>query len=443
MKKIIISISVVIILLLLGGAAYLFVGNSYEQESIIKRRIDFEEIEEKILKIIEVEIKINGLDFEDSGYFNDLKDILTEHSELIEILNGDIGKHLEEYPKSNETLLELNKWIQIKQEQNTLSTELGGDINKLKTAFDDESLEKNYTTIVLKSEDLRNLEFDSLSHLLVYRDLRLDEDDDDFLLDDYIVSVQSLTNNEESVEIISSGQDGNIPASEEQTTNSINKDTLVVDTDSTDSTIEHDKLAIETRNFPPAYKLERGHDDRYPLAIAICHYDGISEEDLIFLRHMASDEEYAFIIASPGNNTQAIRQYCAKKTGDKWIVLAGYDAIDDVRMLIPQEFPDFNINTLPDYDLKNYTVGYWDVNTQTEVFRVLIDDGYVTGDTYIYLLSQVNDYAFIFFKDNTRLLLRLESGEIESVQKLDYTNTYASYYNYLPGGEPPMLFLQD
>lgn len=411
MKKTIIymSIGMVVIAAILTVFVLKPFGSDYDEFSTMS-------IENEIAGIMIFEKTMDSLDYTREQDRIILSEILEEHEERVLHLRGWINEGMNDN-QDFQHFDYLSTWCDEKLNANQLGRELITELEKLDEAQSDDELEEIYSKVVQHAFEMEESERNSITCLLEYQVLRDKVEESSFQLADLIPEMDVYANDVVLTELQDKLTESVVP-SEEQ-------------------------IESADKVYPPAFFLERGHDDRLPLAKAICFHDEISLDDLVFLRHMKSDGDWAFVISSPGNDVQVVRQYIARKVNGNWSILSSFDSDVRVSEYLQGELADFNINTLPAYEMADYQVQYMTTNEQQYIHQQLARDGHVSSETYIYYLSRINDILFLFFKDNTRLLVEMDDMNIKSVTKLDHTASYSSYKSFLTSDGPEMIFIQD
>ncbi len=197
--------------------------------------------------------------------------------------------------------------------------------------------------------------------------------------------------------------------------------------------------------FKSAYILPRGHEDRLPMAISICEYDGIPVEDLVFIRYMSSDGTQSFVLASPDYDPQLVFQYAMEKIDGKWQVLARYDWTVDANQAIAKDIPTFNRGMLPWYDLSDYDFDHISEEEIQRAMAVFKANGLCYSSEIYNYVTVVDGFLFIITDRKTRLFAEWDGDNVRYPRNLDINEPFIIYHNVFQGKptRPTFMFLQD
>lgn len=230
---------------------------------------------------------------------------------------------------------------------------------------------------------------------------------------------------------------------------------LVTGADGTEDSfgsLEEAKESLRTtygETFGTGELLVRGNEDRAAIAEVIRTEE--KAQMLVYIRYLASDGEDAFLISSPGENTQQVDQYYFRKQDGQWTILAKADKEQGYELLNSLGVDDFSLGLLPGYRVKDYEILD---HSSAEIYTFmsyLRSQGAAQSQDGFYYFSHVDNYVLALPTSGGRVLLKTAEGnpmEVEGHQVLDPNENYASFHNLIDedyDGEqaPYFLFLQN
>ena len=190
--------------------------------------------------------------------------------------------------------------------------------------------------------------------------------------------------------------------------------------------------------------LHRGHPDRSAIARVVSSSLGTQQREDIFIQYLASDGNFAFLIASPDYNRQKVEQYFLQRINGQWQIMRKFYETQSIRSEMVNEIAgqNFDVCILPPYETKDFQRNYLSTYDLTEYEW---DYYYETGyDKKINYYSSIGNNTFITFDADSKFLYvnrnRMYIARTERVADyFQYLIPHNSYKNY----RPTFLFYQD
>ncbi len=218
---------------------------------------------------------------------------------------------------------------------------------------------------------------------------------------------------------------------------------------STKEEAEKEYYSTYGQEFESGDLLVRGDEDRRLIAETIRTEE--KAKVLVYIRYLVSNGTDAFLISSPGEDTQTVDQYYFRKNDGEWKILGkavadqGYDYLNTI------DVSDFSLSLLPDYRVKDHAIyKHSDAELYTLMETLRSEGAAETQDAMNYV-SHVDNYVFVLVSSGNRVLVKTTDGEgleVESIEVLDSELGYASYHSLIDGDyqdrpAPYFLFLQN
>ncbi len=190
--------------------------------------------------------------------------------------------------------------------------------------------------------------------------------------------------------------------------------------------------------------LRRGNADRSAIARVVSTSLDTQQREDIFIQYLASDGNFAFLIASPDYNRQKVEQYFLQRINGQWQIMRKFFETQSIRtemaneiasqnfnvcILPPYETKDFQRNYLSSYDLSHYE---WNYYYETGYDKTVNYYSSIGNNTYITFDA---DSKFLYVNDNRMYIARTE----KVADYFQYLIPHSSYKNY----RPTFLFYQD
>lgn len=198
--------------------------------------------------------------------------------------------------------------------------------------------------------------------------------------------------------------------------------------------------------------LHRGNATRADIAAVVSDY--IDSDNSIFIRYLAFDGQYAFIIASPGDYPQDVYQYLLHEESGKWVVKESYSEYSTIssRLTSYMNKDDFNVRILPPYEISDFYVWWYSSSKVTELKEHLEYKGEVTSSDDVLYLSRVEDMLVVSFDSGKRFVFDFVDGSSTSYDAyyvLEEGKVMQDYFYLLSDEDryeyyiPGFVFLQD
>jgi hypothetical protein len=201
--------------------------------------------------------------------------------------------------------------------------------------------------------------------------------------------------------------------------------------------------------FQEGALLKRGHEDRAAIAEVIKSYE--QAERLVYVRYLKATNNAAYLIASPGADTQLVEQYYLRKIGEQWEVILKGEKDSGYGLLNKNEINDFPLSLLPEYQVSNHYIPYYTQQQQTDFVGLLVEAGVLEQPERIAFMGRVDNYVLILFDSGTRALVKVKAGvslQYESHTVLGSNTDYSQYHSlidqdYLGKTPPYFLFIMN
>lgn len=201
--------------------------------------------------------------------------------------------------------------------------------------------------------------------------------------------------------------------------------------------------------FQEGALLKRGHEDRAAIAEVIKAYE--QAERLVYIRYLKATNNAAYLIASPGADTQLVEQYYLRKIGDQWEVIIKGEKDSGYALLSKNEINDFPLSLLPDYQVSNHYIPYYTEPQRADFVGLLVEAGVLAQAERIAFMGRVDNYVLMLFDSGTRVLVKVKAGvslQYESHTVLDSNTDYSQYHqlideDYLGKTAPYFLFIMN
>lgn len=183
--------------------------------------------------------------------------------------------------------------------------------------------------------------------------------------------------------------------------------------------------------------LVRGESPRRQIALAIAAAEG--NEQLMYIRYMRSDDQYAFVVTGKWDDCQIVTQYLLKNEETGWRVLETYPATEKILSTILTNYPDINPDILPPFEVADYKINYLE-DEAVSAYIAMVDQGKTLDN--LDFISYVDEYMVLIFDDESGYMIinpDSQNQEIHDIQTVDYYNLYL-----MNEERPPyFIFMQD
>lgn len=195
--------------------------------------------------------------------------------------------------------------------------------------------------------------------------------------------------------------------------------------------------------------LMRSNEDRKNIATVVSEHD--NSDNSIFIRYLASDGDYAFIICSNGNTSQQINLHLLQKQGFSWRIIKSFNQSDNIRKAFNEinKNQSINVRLLPPYELKDFQVYNIAESDVREIAHKLYNNGVFTSTETNYV-SRVDNNMIISNMEAEKVFLLFDSDDKNSINDYYIIDTdmrelfyfiqaHSDYSNY----KPTFLLYQD
>lgn len=211
-----------------------------------------------------------------------------------------------------------------------------------------------------------------------------------------------------------------------------NKSALLTKEQFRDVTLKYDFNRGEIRNPEKSTK-------EYDLIVdSIKGYDKKDEE--INIKHIACNDLYASVVFVYGNNFDDIREYILMKDNNVWnVVIKDLEKESKYRVVVNQEYPDFELGLLPIYNLNDY---YGKIKTEfDDIVNLLVQQSIIDKNDVPPVYScGVGEFIYFEFKSGKKLVGYVNAeGELQFHNGENYEEAVA--YMVQINKKPPLFIL--
>ena len=163
-----------------------------------------------------------------------------------------------------------------------------------------------------------------------------------------------------------------------------------------------------------------------------------SKYEQYFVRSITVDDKYAFVVLSGRANAATIRQYILRYDNGIWeVVMDDLETEGRLPVAVNKSLPDFNMDLLPDYSIKDYTM----LTDYSAVMDALTKAGLYAKDDTFYYFCGTNEFCYMITDSGKRFLCRFNNGSWECYKVLDYYDALSRLQNF--SNNPPTFILLD
>jgi len=144
-----------------------------------------------------------------------------------------------------------------------------------------------------------------------------------------------------------------------------------------------------------------GSNDYNRIISFINMYESKYEEYCV--RSVTKDNKYAIVTLSSKNNTANVKQYILRRNGSLWeVVMEGLENETRAAIAVNMKIPDFNLEMLPDYVIKDYKNSINEANDQ--ITRYLKLYRYISDTAEIKYISSARGFGYVHLKNEMKYL---------------------------------------
>lgn len=144
-----------------------------------------------------------------------------------------------------------------------------------------------------------------------------------------------------------------------------------------------------------------------------------SKYEQYFVRSITIDDKYAFVVLSGRANAATIREYILEYDNGIWeVIMDDLELESRLPVIVNKKLPDFNVNLLPKYSLRDYKGSM--ITDYTSVIDALAKTGYYLKDDTFYYFCGTSEYCYMITDSGKRFICRKNGSEWEAYKVLDY-----------------------
>lgn len=199
----------------------------------------------------------------------------------------------------------------------------------------------------------------------------------------------------------------------------------------------HDSMDLAKANlsdgmdftFATGKELKRGSEDRKAIADVVKTYNG--EKELMYIRHLVSDDTWAYLIGSNYSTSQKVDQYILKKTDGNWTVMKKFFGSYNIATTVQEDVPGFNFLLLPDFTPATFNVDYLNNEEIKTITAALNKRGSISGYPKTKYITGIDRYLYILFSDGQRVFVILDEYKSDKITEVLSIDGKSSKYHYL------------
>ena len=205
----------------------------------------------------------------------------------------------------------------------------------------------------------------------------------------------------------------------------------------------------DSTNIPTNSLLPKGNGDRTEIAKVTSSYIGSNKS--IFVKYLKSDGEWAFLMCTPGSNSQEINNVILKKAGSTWQVVTTYDETFTAGSLDTSIINQgFNVTLLPPYEFGDFDNTFADASYIRSAEEYLYNNGKIKSSEKCDYFAKTGSVIAMNFETGKRFILEMDPDNTNNVVNIitlssgdhfvDFTYILQKHFgSYIPG----YVFLQN